>query len=219
MTTTTTDIITEYSVKNAISIHSPFIVDIRTFDNEEYYPDITFIIPGLDKPLKLHRMYLRVASAAIDGLFKNQDSPYISFDPATQTLTWKCKGTETSRSVLVKWLRFCYSEDQTFNIEECPAAVTILQQLHLKVKEDVKSTIEKHMTESTKENVDAAAQLLRASSAVEDSQVNETLGKFVFTEEHMETKPNIVDECLMVLLSKNSFNSFGGTPLNSTIFK
>ncbi len=191
-TTTTTD----------IKIESSFNNNISTFDKEDSYSDITFIIPGLNKPLKLHRMYLGMASKTFDGLFKKQGSSYVSFDPATQKMTWTCKKMETDttyRRVLVKWLRFCYGEDQTFSIEECPAAVTILQQLQLKVKEDVKSMIEKHMTETTKENVDAAAQLLRASSADEDSEVNETLGKFVFTEKHMETKPNIVDECLMVL--------------------
>ena len=120
-----------------------------------------------------------------DGLFKKQDSPYVSFDPATQTLTWKCKRVETDttyRSVLVKWLRFCYGEDQIFSIEECPAAVAILQQLQLKVKEDVKSMIEKHIRETTKGNADAAAQLLCGLSADEDSRANETLGKFVFTQ-------------------------------------
>ena len=53
-----------------ITFHSPFIPNISTFDNEDSYPDITFIIPGLDKPLKLHRMCMGIASRTIDDLFK-----------------------------------------------------------------------------------------------------------------------------------------------------
>ncbi len=209
---------TTTNITNAITFQSPFKVDISTFDNEHSYSDITLIIPGLDKSLKLHRMFLGIASTTIDGVLKKQVSKYISFDPTTLVLTWTYKRVETDttyRNVLVKWLRFCYGENQTFSLEECPAALTVFQQLQLKTKEDVKSKIEKHMSDSAKGNVDAAAQLLRGCSAEEGGQVNETLGKFVFSIEQMKTKPHLVDECLMMIPGKYlDIAEFSGVPPN-----
>jgi len=186
-----------------ITVHSSFIVDISTFDNEDAYKDVFFVIPGFDKPLHLHRKELGLASTTIEEAFKGMCNKYLVFDERSKTLTWIYGRGEIDMTffmVLLKWLRFFYGEDQTFSLDECPAALLIFDQLQVKTKPDVnvRATIAKHMMESVKNDVDTASRLL-LGFAVDDSQVNKELAEFVLTYENMKAKPEIVEECLMML--------------------
>ena len=196
-----------------ITLHSPFrAADISNFDNEDSFPNITFIIQGLERSLRLHDRELRMSSTAFDGLFKSHPTskPIANFDPSARTLAWACERTatdEVDRRVLVKWLRFCYGEDQTFSIAECPAALAALIQLQLKTKEDVKSVIEKHMIDAAEKNVDVGTDLLcecafeneECHCGHDQSRVDVALAKVVVTPENIRNCPEIADKYLMKL--------------------
>ena len=150
---------------------SPFNNTISTFDNEDSYPDISFIIPGQGKPLRLHRMCLGMASEAIDGVFKRENRSCIEFDSGAQTLTWtereRAESDATYRTVLVKLLRFCYGEDQTFSADECPVALTISSQLGLRKRtrsmensEPVRTSMEKCIVETVRRSPEKGLGLL-----------------------------------------------------------
>ena len=42
----------------------------------------------------------------------------------------------------LKWINFCYGQKQEFKLEECNAALLVLQQLKLKCEKEVKKMIE-----------------------------------------------------------------------------
>ena len=140
-----------------ITVQSPYSKDhISVFDNEESYPDIDFVIPGLDKPLRLCRNILAPASTMFTALFKNQMFSCCTFNGETQNVQWIFDTTmnnATYRGVLVKWLRFCYGEDQIFNLCECPAAMNILYELQLSCMNEMMRIIENYMIETVKNDV------------------------------------------------------------------
>ena len=149
----------EPTMMTGVSIISPFNNTISTFDNERSYPDFSFFIPGLEKPLRLHRRELGMASLLIDGAIRGQESPFVAYDPAKQTMEWIVKeGTINTqyRVVLLKWLRFCYGENQVFRLDECAVALELLKQLQLSCEEEATKTIESFMLESSEKCVEDA---------------------------------------------------------------
>ena len=115
-------------VKDCVSIHSSFFDNINTFnsDDDDSFPDLHFIIPGIDEPLLLHRATLGRTSNMLKAIFHGTDNAYCVYDKKCNQVEWKyakSKTNSTYRSVLVKWLRFCYGEDQTFDVDECPSAL------------------------------------------------------------------------------------------------
>ena len=153
-----------------VTIPSPFSRNISFFDDEDSFPDMKFLILGTEKPLLLHRRELGIGSKTLGGLLKGETSPYATFDPSTQCITWGCEtavANSTYRNVLVKWLRFCYGEEQVFTADECPVALTVCSQLQLGVKSkqedgDVRSQMEVRMVSTARRNADAGADMLSA---------------------------------------------------------
>jgi len=193
-------------------IPSPFAKTISSFNNEETFPEILFIVPGLDKPFNLHRKELGVASSTLKDLLRGGSSSFVSYDSSRQCLTWTDNRSETNavyREALVKWLRFCYGEDQTFTPEECPAALASLFQLKLAMHDEVKRMIESHMMDTARTNIALGTKMLVDCARVFDechndqtSRVDKALATIVLTPENMKKDPVIVvDQCLMLLPS------------------
>ena len=151
-----------------LSIVSPFNKTISSFDDEDSFPDIFFTFPGLEKPLNLHRRDLGSASMTISASIKGQANEFVKFDKERQTIEWIDERTATNatyRNVLMKWLRFCYGEDQTFSADECPMALTISSQLQLRFKDkieesDIRTSMEQRMIDSARKNANTGAQML-----------------------------------------------------------
>ena len=151
-----------------VTIVSPFNKTISSFDDEDSFPDIIFTIPGLKDQLRLHRRDLGSASMTINALIKGQSSEFAKFDVKNKTIEWTDKRSEkdtTYRNILVKWLRFCYGEDQTFTFDECPLALTISSQLQLRYKnkqeeQDTRTLMELHMVDLARKNANSGAKML-----------------------------------------------------------
>jgi len=145
--------------------------NISTFDQEDTYSDIFFVIPGVEKPLCLHRCFLAMASATFTSLFKGETNSFYKFDKETRRLEWideKAKNDEAYRGIFIKWLRFCYGENILLNADECPSALAILIQLGMKSQDELKKAIESYMEDPLKEkketmkrNVEKAVQDIR----------------------------------------------------------
>ena len=98
-----------------------------------------------------------------DGLFKGDNSPFAKYDPSALSLVWtydQAATDEKYRNVLVKMLRFCYGEDQTFNIDECPVALTVLSQFQLKEYAYAEAIIVPQKYDTTYDGTGAAMQLI-----------------------------------------------------------
>ena len=179
-----------------VTVSSPFHNSILSFDNKEAYADLVLTIPGVGKPLYLHRMYLASGSSTFERIFKGESNPYATYDPATQTMNW-VDGRATSDpvylSVLVKWLRFCYGESQPFSAVECPVALTVLSELQL--KGDIRTTMENQMIETARTNGWAAADML--SVYLRDKRKKEEADKMLqsVAAELLETLVDNVTPC------------------------
>ena len=144
-----------------VTVASPFHNCIISFDNKEAYADLTLTIPGIGKPLYLHRMYLGMGSSTFERIFKGESNQFATYDPATQSMNWideRAASDPVYRSVLVKWLRFCYGESQSFCAVECPVALTVLSELQL--KDDIRTNMETLMIETARNNGWAGAEML-----------------------------------------------------------
>ena len=129
----------------SVTIHSPFQQAICQFDNEDFFPDVDIAVPGLAKILHLHRSHL-ASSQTLLSSFKGQKNEHCRYNGDKRALEWIHKEAENDdgyRRVFVKWLRFCYGEDQTFSVDECPVALTVVSELKLSCEEEVKKEIER----------------------------------------------------------------------------
>jgi len=192
-----------------VNVKSSFPDNIADFDDKEY-SELTFTIPSLN-PLGLHRNRLAKAYEMIDKLFKGIEYPSIAeFDKSKMCITWKFIKAETNeiyRSSLVKWLRFCYGEDQVFEKKECPSALAVLQQLKLKCEEDkIEKEFEEFFVGETKKSVNSGPLFLLELGGeyeecfdVEKCKVVSTLCDMVLSHENMINNPEVIDECLLKL--------------------
>ena len=195
---------------NALCVHSPFNDIISVFDTGDLYSDLSFFISYLDRPLRLHRIYLGMASMTIEALFKGQTLPFCHYNPQSQTMEWKHEACchAIYRDVLRKFLRFCYGEDQVFQPNECAAAIVVVLQLQLtKQKEEIQNLLTEYMLNAAKNDVEIGTRLLYECAVVYDEcksveagRLDEALSKIVLSAHNMEEHGNtIIDECLMKL--------------------
>jgi len=149
-----------------LTIKSPFDKrQLPSFDNDDLFPDMEFVIPGLSKPIHLHRNVLNVASDTLASLFNKSETPdvhsYCRYDAESHRVEWLYDKGEVYRSVLVKWLRFCYGEDQTFSWKEFISSTAVVVQLKLKCMTDVVGPILNYCEQTSNSCLIAGAQWLR----------------------------------------------------------
>ena len=193
-----------------LTVKSPFSVTIEWFDNEEYFPDTEFIIPGVEKPLRLHAPVLVRASQVFVALLKAKANTYGRYDPETRRLEWmfdRSANDMNYRNCLVKWLRFCYGEDQTFEVDELGASLVTLLQLQLKCENSMKEAITTRMMEMSKKDISYGCRMLiDCVNENEESQQNSIhsisfcISKAVLCKENLIQHSDIVvNNCLMLL--------------------
>jgi len=165
MTTTTTT--QETNPENTLTIkHTAPSNNIASFNDAKTFPNIEFVIPcAMDEPLLLHDMMLGTSSTTFAAVINGEKQPNCTGERKGMRLhmEWidkRAKTDEKYRNVLIKWLRFCYGEDQTFNADECPAALTVLLQMKLNCQDEAKGKIEAFMMETAKKNVESGAKML-----------------------------------------------------------
>ena len=178
----------------------PFPNETENFDNPDSYPELEFVVGGMEKPLHLHRKILAHASGKVKAMLdKRMDLK----------LEWPFDTTkEVDREALVKALRFCYGETQIVGTRngECIAMLAALTRLQVTCTDDVVTLLSNFSMEEAKRNLEIGVELLKACVGYKEmSGTNKlTLGKklaaIVLTKDNMqEHYKEVVDECLMVL--------------------
>ena len=153
-----------------LNLSSPHQDVIYCFDNEDSSPDLDFVIPGLEKPLRLHCDVLSRASATLRALLNGSaTSTYCSYDKTAHCVEWTHKravSDATYRRVLQKWLRYCYGEDETFNVCECSDAFAVLFQLRIErgeekeEAEELKDEMERSIVEASRNDVEIGLMMM-----------------------------------------------------------
>ena len=101
--------------------------------------------------------------------------------------------------ILVKWLKICYGEEQTFKISECPTALDLLSRLQLKESERMKKEITEFVVASAINDLQTGAKLLVECNNYGCDDVDR-LARVILTRENLTRNPEIViDKCLMNL--------------------
>ena len=196
-----------------VVVNSPYRGSVDIFDDQtdDSLPDVDFVIPGEDRRLHLHRVVLLQASKTLKALFHCKASAHGKYDSETHSVEWMfgqdCD-TEEKRKVLIKWLRFCYGEDQSFTLEECPMAMTCLAQLDLTCRKPVEKMITEFMTDIAKKDFKAAIKMLKACSEhpeccdlmEEGIRLDVALARILFSVSNVSVHyESVVEHCLMEL--------------------
>ena len=181
-------------------VNPPYYNEIESFDNPESYPDLEFFIPGMEKPLLLHRIILVRASDYIDAMLRKNK---------THKLCWPfdtSKGLD--REALVKALRYCYGESLSLETKngECFAMIAMLLRLQLRGSDETLTSLSNFVIDEALRDVKTGAELLKACTGYTECcgtnhfALDKKLAAIVLTKENMKHHYiEVVDHCLMLL--------------------
>ena len=186
--------------EGTVEVIPPYHNDVESFDNPDEFPDLEFVVGGMEKPLQLHRRILAHASVKIKAMLNERRG---------QRLEWPYDTTkEVDREALVKALRFCYGETQTVGTKngECISMIVALTRVQVTCLDDVVTLLSNFAMEESKRNLEIGVELLKACAGYkelsETSQLtlDKKLAAIVLTNDNMQDHyKEVVDECLMVL--------------------
>ena len=143
----------------------------------------------------------------LGSLFRGEKSSFAEYDSSSCRVTWTYeKADKIYCRALIKWLRFCYGEDETFSIDECPAALASLLHLQLNCM-SLTVDIERHMVNTAERDMNIGVKLLvdcavtyKECFTTEANRVDLSLAKSLFTHENISNYPLLlIDECLLKL--------------------
>ena len=189
-----------------LTIKSPYPNYIAAFDNPDIHSDLTFAIIVFDKSgdekkrveFRVHCLTLSMASPMLTKLLTKKASEFDYVSINGPRIEWKVSSNMRC-DILVKWLKFCYGEDQSFKISECPAALDLLSRLQLKESERMEKEITEFIVATAKSDLERGAKLLVECSNIGCDYVD-GLARAILTRENLMRNPDIViDKCLMNL--------------------
>ena len=189
-----------------ISLESPFKNNTELFNNKDMFPDMEFVVPGLERPLLLHKGIMAKTSKFVQGLLKAKET---AKSGDSNRVEWPFDTTnKVDRDALVKVLRFCYDETMTVNTkggELCAmiAAMCRLQMTHL---QEMVAKLTQFAVEQSEKDVSVGVEMLKETQLYAECrnpstvELDKSLAKVVLTlkniSEHFES---VVNNCLMML--------------------
>ena len=196
--TTNSDQTQEQRNDDMFNLPSPCKDEIECFGNESSCPDLDLVVKGMEKPLRLHRVFIRKSSGKLRQMIENNE----------KTVEWKYDTKKAvDREALVKGLRFCYGETQVVGTEngECCALIAALIRLQVTCMEEAVTALSNFAIEKARQDVLSGAKLLLACTEYDECNsgqctLGQDLAKIVLTKENMSQHfREVVDECLMRL--------------------
>ena len=183
-----------------MEIESPFPNEMESFNNDELFPDLTFVVSGMDCSLSLHKKILAKASRTFKTMLKDHPGDKMEWMFETKN--------EIDKEALVKALRFCYGEALSVGTEngECCALIAALSRLQVTCLGEVIPQLNDFALEQARTDLTEGLELLKMCVCyeeccdVETCMLNKELAKIVLTKENMlEHFREVVDDCLMTL--------------------
>lgn len=135
-----------------ITLSPPASINQNThlFDNEDTFPDLSFIIFGMEKPLKLHKIILSQTSKLVKEILKAKQKTE-SMDG--NEIKWMYDSSqEVDRVALVKVLRFCNGDTVAVGVNngECCAVIAALFRLQVICANDMIAQLSNRVVEQAK---------------------------------------------------------------------
>ena len=186
--------------EGTVEVVPPYHNDVESFDNPDEFPDLEFVVGGMERPLQLHRRILAHASGKVKAMLNERRG---------QRLEWPYDTTkEVDKEALVKALRFCYGETQIVGTKngECIAFVVAFTRLQVTCLNDVVTLLSNFAMDEAKRNLEIGVELLKLCAGYKEMSgtnqltLDKKLAAIVLTKDNMqEHYKEVVDECLMVL--------------------
>ena len=194
----------EKQEQSVLEVESPFPHNIDRFDgernNEDSFPDLEFVVPGLDKPLMLHRFVLVPVSELVRNVLKCKRHHRFEWPFDTTT------SNKAERDALVKVLRFCYGETMRVAPQEVCPVIAAVCRMQLKDTQSVVKKITDVAVDVASKDVCAGAAMLCDCTRFEECsnnnicQLNKALAGTVLSKHNMaEHSDVVVNDCLMHL--------------------
>ena len=186
-----------------LEIESPYPNEVESFNNTELFPDLEFVVPGMEETLWLHKKILAKASTNIMKILKNTPG---------KRLEWMFEvRSEIDKQAMMKALRFCYGE--SLSVErtngECCALIAAFSRLQVSCLDEVIAKLSNCALEQARSDLSSGVELLKVSTGYVECCDKNTCGldkelaKIVFTKVKMlEHFREVVIDCLMVLPQK-----------------
>ena len=183
-----------------MEIETPFPNEVESFNNTESFPDLVFVVPGMDGSLSLHKKILAKASTTFKDLLKKHPGGQLEWMFETRN--------EVDKQALTKALRFCYGETLSVGTKngECCALIAALSRLQVTCLDEVLPKLNSFALEQAKSDLGTGIELLKMCTCYEECcksnawTLSKELAKIVLTKENMfEHFREVVDDCLMIL--------------------
>ena len=119
-------------VATTLVVESPYYDNTLLFDNPES-SDMEFMVQGMEKPLKLHRVIMSTASNFVRRMLTQQEGN-------ENNRGWVYDmSRDVDKKAMVKVMRFCYGEDMEIGVDngECCAIIAALYRLEVTCTEEI----------------------------------------------------------------------------------
>ena len=187
-----------------VEIESPYHDNIESFDDQDSSPDMEFFVPGMRRPLKLHRKIMSAASNLVKDMLKQHES-----DESNDDGGWKYDmSREMDRDALEKVMRFCYGEKMEVEAEngECCAVIAALYRLQVTCVEETVKKIRDFALDESKKDFKIGVKLLKDSLLYPECCImggcglDRALAQIVLTADNVYNDyETVVNGCLMKL--------------------
>ena len=189
-------------------VKSPYRNNSELFDNADSAPDMQFMVPGMEKPLALHKEIMAATSNYVYQLLKPKQT-LENKDSATGKWEFDAN-TEVDRRALEKVLRFCYGVEMDVGTKdgECSAVIAALCQLDVICVDEVVAKLSNFAVEEARKNLIVGVELLKAigrhqECCTQKCTLDKQLTPIVLTakniKEHFDL---VVNNCLMMIPAK-----------------
>ena len=187
-------------------VESPFKNNTELFDNKDMFPDMVFVVAGLESPLLLHKGIMAKTSKLVDGLLKAKQTAKTG---DSNQIEWPFDTTnERDRAALVKALRFCYDETMTVDAKggELCAVIAALCRLQVTCLREMIVKLTDFAVEQAKKDATVGKELLKETQLYPECcnpntvELDKALAKVVLTRKNIcENFETVVSNCLMKL--------------------
>ena len=189
-----------------ILVESPFKNNSSLFNNKDMFPDMEFVVPGLERPLLLHKGIMAKTSLFMQGLLKAKET---AKSGDANRIEWPFDTTkEVDRDALVKVLRFCYDETMTVNAKggELCAVIAAMCRLQVTCLQEMVTKLTQFAVEQSENDVNVGVEMLKETQLYAECRnpntvkLDKALAAVVLTPKNISKHfENVVNNCLMML--------------------
>ena len=192
--------------EETLTLASVFSVDVESFDNEGMFPDLKFVVAGLERPLLLHKHTLAKGSLLVQRIMRCKQKEE---SDDKDTIAWPFDtNKDVDRECLVKALRYLYGDTVVVGLNngECCAMISTFIRLQMTHLDEVMTKLVEYAVKQAMKDVKNGAQLLVQMQDYPECcgeaicKLEQSLVDVVLTSKNIcENNDVVVDKCLMRL--------------------